>query len=223
MQAKNSSDYKVVFTNRAYNAIMAEGERMSPKETGGILLGHFLDTGHWVVIEVLLPGPDSHFQEYSFTYDDKYINYTAKGISAQYELCLQVLGMWHRHPGSMDVFSGMDGKANSSFAARFPYGAISALVNFDPEFRLTMFHVLRQPSTEISSETVGKPSALSSICSKHNLLQCQFVPTPKYTKIGFFVGDDLIPPTLLSLRYYPPKNGQQTESCKHDKHTDKTG
>ena len=36
MKAVNPSDYKVVFTNRAYNAIIVESERMSPKETGGL-------------------------------------------------------------------------------------------------------------------------------------------------------------------------------------------
>jgi proteasome lid subunit RPN8/RPN11 len=207
MKEMNPSDYKVIFTNRAYNAIIVEGERMSPKETGGILMGHFLDSGHWVVMEVLLPGPESQFQEYSFEYDEKYINYTAKGISSQYELCLQILGLWHRHPGGMDVFSGMDGKANSNFAARFPYGAISALVNFDPEFRLTMYHVLQQPVTEIPSDVTKRTSLLNNIFGKSDLLQHQLIPTPQYTKIDFFVGDDLIPPALFSLRYYPSKNG----------------
>ena len=214
MKEMNPSDYKVIFTNRAYNAIIVEGERMSPKETGGILMGHFLDSGHWVVMEVLLPGPESQFQEYSFEYDDKYINYTAKGISSQYELCLQILGLWHRHPGSMDVFSGLDGKANSNFAARFPYGAISALINFDPHFRLTMYHVSQQPTTKTPSGTVEKLSFIGNVvstiggvvCKKNNLPQCQFIPTPEYTKIDFLVGDDLIPPTLFTLRCYPPKN-----------------
>ena len=217
MPTIDTSAYKAIFTNRAYNAIIAESKRMSPKETGGNFMGYFLDTGYWVVMEVLLPGPRSEHNECCFEYDDKYLNYTAKGISAQYEHPIEVIGLWHRHPGSMDVFSGMDGKTNSDFAARFTYGAISALVNFDPSFRLTLYHVSPQPvfQTPLSYVKTCVKNAVSS------LSQRQTIPTPKYTKIEHWVGDDLIPSHLFQLRYYPPKEKQTTTTNCYE-HTDKT-
>lgn len=51
--------------------------------------------------------------------------------------------MWHRHPGSFDVFSSTDDETNSKYALRSEHGAISALVNIDPDFRITMYHVNR--------------------------------------------------------------------------------
>lgn len=35
----------VVFSNKAYNAIIRESFAKDPVETGGILLGHILDNG----------------------------------------------------------------------------------------------------------------------------------------------------------------------------------
>jgi proteasome lid subunit RPN8/RPN11 len=221
MLIANPIDYKVVFSNRAYNAIIAEAERMNPKETGGVLMGYFLDTGFWVVMEVLLPGPLSNYHEYTFEYDDKYLNYTARGVSAQYKIHLEVIGLWHRHPGSMDVFSGVDGKTNSDFAARFPYGAISGLVNFDPNFRFTMYHVSPQSVAEMPSSHIREVGLLGrKIYTKFTSLQ-QITPKPKYTKIEHFVGDDFIPPHFFSLRYYPLKNEQQTNTTNDQGHPNK--
>ena len=46
----------VVFSDKAYNAIIRETFEWDPVETGGILLGHILDNGCWIVMEVLPPG-----------------------------------------------------------------------------------------------------------------------------------------------------------------------
>ena len=54
---------------------------------------------------------------------------------------LSLIGLWHRHPGSFDHFSSTDDGTNSKYARMRKEGAISALVNIDPEFRLTMYHV----------------------------------------------------------------------------------
>jgi lipopolysaccharide export LptBFGC system permease protein LptF len=120
---------------------MTETFKKDPLETGGILLGHILDNGIWIVMEVLPPGWRSTFQYAYFEYDEQFVNYVAQNESKKYEQELSLLGLWHRHPGSMDIFSGTDDGTNRTFAGLHPKGAISGLVNIDPRFRLTMYHV----------------------------------------------------------------------------------
>jgi len=131
----------VVFSDRAYNAIINESFKLHPNETGGILLGHILDNGCWIVMEVLPPGWNSVFQYAYFEYDERFVNYLAQSVATEYEQELSLLGLWHRHPGDNDIFSHTDNDTNRTFAELNIHGAISGLVNIDPTFRLTMFHV----------------------------------------------------------------------------------
>ena len=131
----------VVFSNKAYNAIIRESFDKDPVETGGILLGHILDNGVWIVMEVLPPGIKCIFERAYFEYDDAFVNYLAQSVANQYKIPLELLGLWHRHPGSMDVFSSTDDGTNTTFALQNPSGVISGLVNIDPQFRLTMYHM----------------------------------------------------------------------------------
>lgn len=151
------SDYctTVIFSDKAYNAIIDETFRKDPIETGGILLGHVLDNGLWVVMEVIPPGIDSVHQYAYFEYDKEFVNYLAESVATKYEHKLELLGLWHRHPGSMDTFSGTDDGTNSVFASLRPCGAISGLVNVDPNFRLTMRHVSYPLHYEIVEVEVG--------------------------------------------------------------------
>ena len=147
----------IIFSDKAYNAIIDETFKMHPNETGGILLGHILDNGYWIVMEVIPPGWKSVFQKAYFEYDQQFVNYLAESISTQYDQSLVVLGLWHRHPGSMDTFSSTDDETNYSFAQLREQGAISGLVNVDPDFRLTMYHVTAAngPHYERVSVNVG--------------------------------------------------------------------
>lgn len=164
----------VVFSNRAYNAIIRETFEKHPVETGGILLGHIVDDT-WVVMEVLPPGIHSIFQTAYFEYDEQFVNYLAQSVANQYKRPLSLLGLWHRHPGSMDVFSGTDDQTNSTFARQLPKGVISGLVNVDPEFRFTMYYLDR----------------------------ANIIPNarPGYEKVDVEVGDDIIPPSFFELKY----------------------
>lgn len=144
----NNDCQLVIFSDKAYNAIIRETFEWEPVETGGILLGHILDNGCWLVMEVLPPGygegreGDNVHHEYGyFEYNQRFVNYLAKSVAEQYEIPLDLLGLWHRHPGSMDVFSGTDDITNSKFAAQNPKGVISGLVNVDPQLRMTMYHL----------------------------------------------------------------------------------
>ena len=51
---------KVVFSDRAFAAIMAETTEKIKTETGGLFLGYFED-GIWYVIEAIDPGPEFYF------------------------------------------------------------------------------------------------------------------------------------------------------------------
>lgn len=166
----------VVFSNKAYNAIIRESFDKDPVETGGILLGHVLDNGVWIVMEVLPPGINSIFQYAYFEYDEAFVNYLAQSVANQYKRPLDLLGLWHRHPGSMDVFSSTDDGTNATFARQNPAGVISGLVNIDPKFRLTMYH-MDMPTHRI----MGRPA---------------------YDVVDIEVGDDIIPEEYFELRYF---------------------
>ena len=168
----------VVFSNKAYNAIIRESFDKDPVETGGILLGHILDNGVWIVMEVLPPGIKCIFERAYFEYDDEFVNYLAQTVANQYEIPLELLGLWHRHPGYMDVFSSTDDGTNTTFALQSPSGVISGLVNIDPQFRLTMYHM-------------DNPREVMRQYAR-----------PIYERVEIEVGDDIIPEEYFKLRYY---------------------
>ena len=134
-------EQQVIFTKRAFNAILTETLDRSPLETGGIFIGYVLDNGIWIVVETIPPGIKTVNHQAYFEYDADFINYLSNVIAKQYKGNLQVLGLWHRHPGSMDSFSGTDDVTNLQFSKANTCGAISALVNCDPKCRITMYHV----------------------------------------------------------------------------------
>ena len=173
----------VVFSDKAYNAIIRETFEWEPVETGGILLGHVLDNGCWIVMEVLPPGygegreGDNVYHEMGyFEYNRKFVNYLAKSVAEQYEIPLELLGLWHRHPGGMDHFSGTDDGTNSTFAAQNPHGVISGLINVDPQLRITMYYLAHSDARGFGH--------------------------PNYQRVDVEVGSDLIPEEYFKLRYY---------------------
>lgn len=130
----------VVLSDRAFTTILYETQKRITTETGGILLGHRRGD-FWYVIEVLDSGPNASFSTVTFEYDDVYVNHLAGHVSNLYEIKLEVLGLWHRHPGSFDSFSSTDDVTHKEFAKIHQAGIISALVNIDPRFRFTVYHV----------------------------------------------------------------------------------
>ena len=140
LKPKPDASRRVVFSERAYAAIVAETDAQHPNETGGILLGHCFG-GVWHVIEAIDPGPGSHFSPVAFAYDAAYVNHLARKVAGYYQRPLRLIGLWHRHPGSFDQFSPEDDHTNQCYAAQSPEGAISCLVNLDPHFRITAYHV----------------------------------------------------------------------------------
>lgn len=137
---KPASAGAVIFSERARAAIVAETFEQHPNETGGILLGHCLE-GVWHVIEAIDPGPAARFSPVTFEYDTAYVNHLARKVAGSYERPLRLIGLWHRHPGSNDRFSEEDDLTNRRYAVQCPDGAISCLVNLDPLFRISAYHV----------------------------------------------------------------------------------
>lgn len=131
---------KVVFSNRAYASILAETTEKIKTETGGLFLGT-VEEDIWYVIEAIDPGPKSIFEVAYFEYDQQYTQHLINKIANLYNHKLTLIGLWHRHPGSMDYFSSTDDGTNAKYAALNEKGAISALVNIDPQFRLTVYQV----------------------------------------------------------------------------------
>ena len=131
---------KVIFSNRAFAAVLAETTEKITTETGGLFLGVVKDD-LWFIIEAIDPGPKSVFQVAYFEYDQKYTEHLINKIANLYGHKLDLIGLWHRHPGSFDQFSSTDDGTNAKYASMRTEGAISGLVNIDPDFRLTMYHV----------------------------------------------------------------------------------
>ena len=131
---------QTVFSNRAYLAILSETYEKIKTETGGIFLGSY-ENGTWYVIETIDPGPQSVFHVAYFEYDKKYVTHLINKIARLYQSNLTLIGLWHRHPGSFDQFSSTDAGTNSEYAKLSVNGAVSVLVNIDPIFRITPYHV----------------------------------------------------------------------------------
>lgn len=136
---------RVIFSKRAYTAILAETLSKINTETGGVFLGKYIN-GDWYVVESIDPGPNSVFEVDYFEYDQPYVQHLINKKALLYSEKLELIGLWHRHPGTFDVFSKTDGIANSTYAAMRDEGTVSMLVNLEPEFRFTIYHVA-QPCT----------------------------------------------------------------------------
>lgn len=130
---------KVVLSDRAYSQIYSETYSKIRTETGGLLLGHF-EKGIWYVVEASDPGINATFTTSYHEGDDVYENHICGVISRMYKHPLVFLGMWHRHPGSLDVFSGTDDQTNYKYAESAGNGCISALINIDPNLRITFYY-----------------------------------------------------------------------------------
>lgn len=154
---------KVIFSNIAYSALLAETYEKIKTETGGVFLGTY-QNGVWYIVETLDPGPKSIFRQDYFEYDQPYTTHLINKRARLYSHNLTLIGLWHRHPGSFDIFSSTDDGTNATYARLRPEGAISILVNIDPVFRLSVFHV--------GLDAMGKA---------------------RYTQLSYSVGDEQIP------------------------------
>jgi proteasome lid subunit RPN8/RPN11 len=140
-EKNDKSPNRIVLSRQAYLSIVSEVSVFSGRETGGIFLGTIEDNT-WYIIESIDPGYHETIREQAyFVYDVDYINHLANIRYRLYNRELILLGLWHRHPGSMDVFSGADRETNKKFVENCTNGSISALINIDPLFRISMYYI----------------------------------------------------------------------------------
>lgn len=141
MQSQETDPQRVVISSKAYAAIIAETYTHPENETGGIFLGTRKE-GIWYIFEVIDPGYQQVVRERAyFEYDHVYTTHLAHVYHRIYRQPIEIIGLWHRHPGSLDSFSSTDDVTNRRFADMREAGAISAIVNLDPDFRITLYHV----------------------------------------------------------------------------------
>jgi integrative and conjugative element protein (TIGR02256 family) len=134
----------IYISDRALSDIVTETVEHLHTETGGVLLG--LRTAKaWYVIESLDPGPGAILQHAFFEYNHEYLTHLANKVARRYHTKLRLLGLWHRHPGSLDSFSRTDDGTNLRYAEMLDGQAISGLINLDPDFRMTFYRVETQP------------------------------------------------------------------------------
>ena len=108
-------------------------------ETGGVFLGYIVNRA-WYIVESIDPGMDTVNQVAFFQWDTEYVNHQAERLSKIYHKPLTVLGFWHRHPGSMDYFSGQDETTIRTNLRELRAGLLSMLVNIDPKLRMTYYY-----------------------------------------------------------------------------------
>jgi len=181
-----TNNAQVIFSDSSYLAIMAETYEKVGTETGGIFLGKYFE-GKWYVLEVIDPGPNSIFQPAYFEYDTSYVNHLSNKIARFYKNGLELIGLWHRHPGSYSHFSATDDSTNREYAKICKNGAISALVNLDPNFRITVFYV---------------PSSLKYIKLNY-LVGSSYIPNEISLKKLI---KDFIPTKIQSQSWKPPED-----------------
>jgi hypothetical protein len=132
---------RILFRPEPFIAMVRELEEAADMETGGILLGTAAG-GLWRVIEHIDPGYRGVLRSPGgFEYDREYVTHLANVRNRVYDPPLALLGLWHRHPGSFDVFSPTDQATNEVFARSSPEGALSLILNLDPGLRISAFHV----------------------------------------------------------------------------------
>ena len=129
-----------IFSSRAYNAVVSESAVKDNTETGGVFLGCH-ENGTWYVIETIEPGPKAIFREAYFEYDQQYVEHEINKAAQKFKAELTLIGVWHKHPGSNNEFSSVDDETNTEYAKLSDNGAVSVLVNTDPDFRMTPYHV----------------------------------------------------------------------------------
>ena len=131
---------RIVISDRAYMSIIAEALSRDPDETGGILLG-IIDKDTWYVVEATDPGLSTFHNRVHHEMDEKYHNHVYRVISRLYEKDLCLLGLWHRHPGTLNTFSSDDNRTNTSYSEAIGNGTLSFLLNFVPDAQLTCYYL----------------------------------------------------------------------------------
>ena len=130
---------QIVFTRRAFNAIVTETIDKNPDETAGALIGRLLQHGVWIVVDTV-PARLETKEQQTFEYDMNLINSLANGITKQYSAELSVIGYWRRYPDS--VFPQIiESISKSETTGYLENETLSVFVNCVPEISLKTYHI----------------------------------------------------------------------------------
>lgn len=121
---------RVVLSPLAWTLMISQSYLNDPNETGGALLGYRDGTTVHVTV-ALPPGPRSQASPVMLKYNEEFQNYVFGVITELMGQKAGLLGLWHRHPGSLDRFSGVDAVAHEQFGKVLNGGVISLLLNLD--------------------------------------------------------------------------------------------
>jgi integrative and conjugative element protein (TIGR02256 family) len=136
----SSAPATIFLSDRSFIDILNEISQHLDTETGGVLVGDYRQ-GKWFVVESIDPGPKAVLQHSYFEYDQAYVNHVSNKVRRRYSAPLKLLGLWHRHPGSFDRFSGTDDGTHRRYIQQCQGSIISGLANVDPTFRMTFYIV----------------------------------------------------------------------------------
>lgn len=112
--------------------IQVEATRISPRETGGVLLGYLAGDSEFVVTHATLPGPSATHEEERYLPDDSFDESEIARIYADSGRRSTYLGDWHSHPGGTTGLSLRDRRtlrliaSHPAARARFPLMIIAA-------------------------------------------------------------------------------------------------
>lgn len=163
----------VILSERAKAGIMSEVMLNNEVETGGVLLG-YIKNSIWYVVECIDPGIRTNNTIDRFSWDQNYVNHLFERVRNLYEVPLSILGFWHRHPGSMDVFSGDDmATIANHLVAMSKTGLLTMLVNIDPDFRMTFYHAYNDGLMKVGYDIGDEyfPEAALQWLSEENLTE----------------------------------------------------
>ena len=194
--SKNDRCIHVVMSNRAYSSVISEVMKNDMNETGGIFLGVIYNRV-WYVLDAIDPGITTTNYRDFFQWDADYVNHLADRLRTIYRYPVTILGFWHRHPGSMDFFSGTDENTIRSNLENCQYGLLSMLVNIDPLLRMTYYYCYDETITRVNydhgdeyfpvelleyaspsqiSKNIGTPMALRTKVKDHHILDSKVFP-----------------------------------------------
>jgi len=88
--------------------LLMEAERMSPRETGGILIGYVGDNGDYVITHITGPGMEASHGRFRFKPDHAYQQATINRIFEETSGGSDYLGDWHTHPSGGCSMSWLD-------------------------------------------------------------------------------------------------------------------
>ena len=126
-------------SDRAAATVYSEVYANGRNETGGVFIGYIINRT-WYVVEAIDAGLKTVNNEIHFEWDRNYVNHLIQKLRPIYKIPLTVLGFWHRHPGDMNYFSGMDESTIMENLKNMKLGLISMLVNIDPKLRMTFYY-----------------------------------------------------------------------------------